>query len=795
MDTQVLSPTGDELNKASFVCEVAGCGKQFKRSDHLLRHKRNHESISLFSCSWPGCEKSFVRKDVRLKHYKRHVQKEKEKSGVSGNKIKHFEIYTPKTVMEKSKPIKGEDLYKSNGQDKRAVVSTESNTPINMLHGSSGDDGYSFEDQTPQEKSNINYVMNSDDNLIADLVPSPTINFEQTNLEKTGLLEWLLHNNEENSHKYLNYSPSSSFKDLLGDTPDLTYSTSQTSISNATIRKMAELVPSLMTDSYFTAENIEKYLVNFWCIYHIQFPIIHRPTFSTTTANPLLLLSIMTIGSSLESRMCHEPERKLRYIKLAESIADPLRWLICSHGEVLESSTSWLLQSLLILECYEITCSNRKLHRRAHLNHGFKIELLRRSPLLGGNLEQSDDLDKDASTSPWESWIELESLKRCAYITFLVDTYNAIIFGQEAVLYTHHIKLSLPCIDSIWEAANTNKMDVNNQLDNSKFLSVLTDVLRYEKVNSTPFTSRILLVGIISLAVQTEQIDLSVKALQDQGLKSWKTSLLQSLDSWYDNVIDETCCELDSAFYCPIDIPEAGLSKPDDTSCKFAVYHIAQAFLRVPQYDCIIFAGSPQRMNIKTSPKDLENVRRRMENWTKSLDGRMAVTHAYVLLCEILLTQDETGEHVPVTYEPNMDPIFYRPNIVASSLFLIWCYNYCLSGAESNYLKRSDPMQNSSYIPERINGYQYVRNVKKKFEEEARIAGVDSSSKKFTAYANALQNINRLHCTVGLLRLFKDKFIACNSQICREYGRLMENCIQRSLGRESVICPDMYVDA
>lgn len=768
-----------------FICDQPGCSRKFKRSDHLLRHKRNHLE-KLFDCSWPGCSKSFVRKDVRLKHFKRHFAREEKVRQRKERSIKFFELYTPASSAAIRIPMNETSYERSTSISRNEYMDTQKE----------------------------NKVMDLIDNNIAELMAQPIAlefqtpsspiqkfeNNEIKDVELENLIEIFLNDNE-NSSKYFEYSPSS-LKDLLDGTPDFIYSTSQSILSEETKLKMIQLIPSLSGNELFLSELIEKYLDSFWSSYHIQFPIIHRPSFSTSKANPLLLLSMITIGASSLSKNSRDKLQAKLFLKLAEQIAQPLRWLICSETEVFPTVTSWIIQSLLILECFEITCSNRRFHRRANLHHGLKIELLRRSPLLGGDPLKLFEDDKELG--PWENWIELESLKRCAYVAFLVDTYNATIFGHDTIIYPHHIQLSLPCSEELWENnfqddySHTSLNDSNtnsssSSTGNEKFLLLIAKILRKNKISSSALTNHLLLGGLISLSLQMEQKDMPSKILQFNVSRSnWKNDLLASLDFWYDNVINGSCCKSNKSFHQPRGIPEI----LNDSSCKFSIYHISQAFLRLSQYDCIIYAGAPTRMNVKADDKDVEIVKERISKWANSVNGKISVTHAYILICETLLGENDFGNETIINYDPNQDTLFYRPNIIASALFLIWAYNFCLYGPESNHYNQL-PKENqtnfykivSTCFHEKLNGYTYIKRVKKCFT----LASKDSrGSKLFWQYSGNLDQIPNKNYTVGLLRLFSDKYLKCNSQVCIEYGKLMENCIQRSLGRVSVICEDMF---
>lgn len=759
-----------EHQKPFYCCDVGTCSKRFKRSDHLLRHKRNHDTSTSFSCTWPGCYKTFVRKDVQMKHIKRHVEKE----STLAKPVRFLEVFTPDLVQGRAKRSSHSDS--STEESRTSDQANREHQPITVDTNSVISTSTQTDYLSEFGKSSIDYVMNE--------LASPL----QTD-EMSDLIGWLLNDDPENSYKYLDYSPSSSFKDMLSGTPNFMFSTSQSSVDSGTIEKMLQLMPILLTSTCFSGDTIERFLDSYWSVFHIQFPVIHRPTFSPAKANPLLLLSMISVGASVCSRTCKDKRLKDEFVRLADTIAQPLRWLICSHSEDFTTISSWCIQSLLILECYETTCGSRKLHQRAHLHHGFKIEVLRRGPLLGGDPGRASGSDSDLSTGVWDNWVEIESLKRCAYVAFLVGTIHSVIFGHDTILFTHHIKLAMPSPEPTWETISVEKEGTFMKFDNEKFLSLITNLLRRKTVSTSPFTTRLLLVGIIGLVLQTDQNEMQMCALQGQTPKSWKSDLINTLDFWYDTVIDQGCCLSDTAYYIPLDVLSHSMYSPEDTTCKFPVYHIAHSFLRLSQYDCIIYAGAPNRMNVKTDTKDYARVSQRVKSWANSSSGAMLVAHAYTLLCEVLLSQDEFGNDVPITYDPNTDPIFYRANLVASAVFLVWDYNYCLDGPESQYLEDSEFILSSKYIPEKLNGHRYLQKIQKAFRDNL---GLVSGSRKFTVYSASVSGILNKHHMVGLLRLLKDRYNSCNSQICREYGRLMENCIQRSLGRKTVMCNNMY---
>ncbi|KAG0280476.1 hypothetical protein BGZ95_009963 [Linnemannia exigua] len=85
-----LSPDG---TTRVFTCLVDGCGKQFKRSEHLKRHVRSvHTLEKPFGCPYENCPKRFSRSDNLNQHIRIH-RHEKEKA--QQQQPKSFTSFTP----------------------------------------------------------------------------------------------------------------------------------------------------------------------------------------------------------------------------------------------------------------------------------------------------------------------------------------------------------------------------------------------------------------------------------------------------------------------------------------------------------------------------------------------------------------------------------------------------------------------------------------------------------------------------------------------------------------------------
>jgi hypothetical protein len=92
-------------------------------------------------------------------------------------------------------------------------------------------------------------------------------------------------------------------------------------------------------------------------------------------------------------------------------IHDVLRPQIFASGGFSAKPDLWVLQTILLVECFGKSRAGQKQHDMSHLFHGLLINLIRRSDCQAIRLPTLDgcsgDLDHD-----WRTWVEAEQKKR-----------------------------------------------------------------------------------------------------------------------------------------------------------------------------------------------------------------------------------------------------------------------------------------------------------------------------------------------------------------------------------------------
>lgn len=578
-------------------------------------------------------------------------------------------------------------------------------------------------------------------------------------------------------------------------------------------QQLVSYIPNL---SNISIPELQDSLKSYWLNFHPQYPILHKPSFNVNNQPIILLLSLLMMGASY----IKSENRK----NVSDVICEPLRWIIFSHEDFLAPSKTYIIQSLLLLECYEKTSTNRYLHERSYLHHGTTIQLLRRTPSLGGHplrFKNENPFSINNIEHVYHRWIDFEMLKRTAFYAFYIDTTHAVIFGYTHIfLNCNQIQLPLPCSDKIWECYDLSyEALLKNSIDekSTSFLDALKRLINnviqiikgnnpepFKLTSNTKFGGKILLAGIISIMFELQQQNEGINIFQifkndiNHQAFDWETVISMSIDYWEHNILESCQNPNNSTLSLSVICDESTLRKlktNDFQSCKVPSYHMSQIILRIIQYDYYIFAGAPWRMNVKAERRDYDLVSKRIQEFSQEkMKSGMAIFHCYQFLFEMF----NYGENSD--YNANLDYCITRPNTIALVSLLIWSYSFSLFGPEvqlwnnnvdeTEQVQRENQLLKANYIPkEPFN--QHLRRMYG-FLKVDRLQSFKEYRKQIEKKALYITEIPNKNYLCGFMQHMRDIFQDCYWELGREFSRLFDNCLERSLGRQRVTCDHMY---
>lgn len=915
------------LSGPPYICTYPGCDKSFQRSEHLSRHKLNHNPKTIFTCTFPGCAKTFVRHDLLNRHLKRHSEKiQKVNSDSSGKNSEFLSTVVSKNIsalrkkVEKPLPPASSSTttgISNNATSAKRLVDTFSElsdqqsfippTIENTASYSTLASSTNYPQQQPsqqqleersqhQEYPNNAQSSTNNLNLFGWLFPdsisiagsgtntphhnggallnnNPTNFFQEPQLNPATLInnnysaynastnpntnnnsnflsdlnEFHMHHNTHNLFIVQdNFSPGSSSGYMDSTSPETeTKGKAGSGLKNSTatpdnqvplrsfqhsqgqqastefsmlhydegllytltqeqMHEFENLIPALKGNSDFTKLKFEKALKTYWNFFHPRFPMLHRPTFKSVEAPILLLAAMIIIGSKLfmcvDNITCPDESKIKKPNVLSDTISEPLRWLLFASPFFQPPAEVWIIQSLLMLEFYEKHCTSRKLHERSHLHHGTTIQLLRRSPTLGGaptkyNNESNSNGNEDIEN--WYKWIEIESMKRATFMCFYMDAIDAICMGHQMFIYSHQIQMTMPVEDVIWES-NFVQFNKNFKLFKrpKQFLLVLRNIMNGKSTKTNSFGKKILLAGLSAILFQIQQRDLQLFFGLDKFTSTisdnWRDLLTAAFAIWR-NDVGSSCCSSKTAIDNLNSLGNSSQFSTSDTRCKCIAYHLAHIYMSISHYDVFIVCGAPWRMNVKPSSiEERMSIKNRVVEWSKTRHCDISIVQCYLSLFEMFLSPQDSTYEYQYEYLPDAD-LFFRSYSVGYMLLVMWSYLYAKTRFKGIDLTH----------PDNLNGYEYLKNMRNKFTIKSE--GIllhtwftNQSGAEFYGdvmrWVNVLPEIEGLMNIVGLLELVGEKFVNAEYKVVKELGKLLLFCRDRTVGKtDKEILEDMYI--
>ncbi|RAL03263.1 C2H2 finger domain transcription factor [Aspergillus ibericus CBS 121593] len=406
--------------------------------------------------------------------------------------------------------------------------------------------------------------------------------------------------------------------------------------------------PTPLDSPLLSLPSLQSYSDLFFTRFNTTYPLIHQPTFHPPTTPPVLLAAIVSMGATYSSREAHQ---------LAVGIHDSLRNHLFCHADFSPQPDLWILQAMLLIDCFGKMRAGPKQRERAQLFHCVLIKLIRRSDCC--SIRQSHPPSPSQSgetlTAAWHTAMQNEQKKRVAMHCFMWDTQHAVLFSQSLCMSAFEIRSGLPCPPASWDAptaeAWANSLSISPQPP-ALFLPVLKTYItpsptpRSRCKSLNPLSRTLLLHGLMSISADLKRRDqTTLRSTSPDKVGIWTHRMARSYDRWKVD-FDADCLAMKL-------FPGAMQSGDRFLGVKMAanaLYHVAHVALRVEVLDLQIAAGAGRVLGRGVTEGDVLRSRGVVGRWIQNTDRDaggggdsvvIAVKHAAGLLHDAVMSLHE----------------------------------------------------------------------------------------------------------------------------------------------------------
>ncbi|RDW69805.1 hypothetical protein BP6252_08825 [Coleophoma cylindrospora] len=402
-------------------------------------------------------------------------------------------------------------------------------------------------------------------------------------------------------------------------------------------------------EQFFSLPDLQESSNFFFSQFNVSYPLIHRASFNASEVNPLYLLSILILGATYKGKEAHQ---------MAVCIYDVLLLPVVKMSATAVTVDLWIMQTLMLLECFGTSRAGRKQHEQAHLFHGLLVDLIKMSD--NGDLSEtgfrntSGDLEID-----WK-WVVLFS--------FMWDVQYSSLFSRTPIFSAKEVSTSLPCDSILWNAASAPewvKARRHRRTDLS-FLAVLGLLLEPDSAPPPPnleyLSLMILLHGLMSVSLEMRRQSYAViwQIESDSSIKQWEARISRALEAWkvsYDTYAMCTMLSLTD------DRMRNDLTR--DSMGIFAIYHAAHVVLNADIVDLQICAGAQSVSSRNVSQANKAEAQMRLKAWTEETRSRRAGWHAASMLREGILNLENW----------DVNEVFHYPWCLYLATLTCWALN------------------------------------------------------------------------------------------------------------------------
>ncbi|KAF2146659.1 uncharacterized protein K452DRAFT_323781 [Aplosporella prunicola CBS 121167] len=425
-------------------------------------------------------------------------------------------------------------------------------------------------------------------------------------------------------------------------------------IARAQVLDLIDVARPVTPDGFYISRNhpllslscLQTYCDCYFTRFNTAYPLLHQPTFDASSVETLLLVSVLLIGATYCEKDAHQ---------MAVCIHDVLRPQIFAHAGFTAKPDLWVLQTILLVECFGKSRAGQKQHDMSHLFHGLLINLIRRSDCQTIRPSTSEDCSSDLEQD-WREWAEAEQKKRLAYLCFMWDVQHAVLFSQSLCMSAFELRSTLPCNQQLWEAHTASTWQRMRARQRQKrpplFLTALKSYLSAGPAPAPPTKplnalSRVLLLhGLMSISW-----DMQRRAQTSLGLAAgdwWHARMAASYDAWKAD-FDRYCLDYCAAHQQHQSQQQLLRDFSAFATAHTALYHAAHVALHADLLDLQIYAGARHILGRPVARADYVRsqrvVRRSSSSSSSDMRAAKAAWHAAHILRDGIVGLDDFDAH------------------------------------------------------------------------------------------------------------------------------------------------------
>ncbi|KAL4953058.1 hypothetical protein BDW69DRAFT_200377 [Aspergillus filifer] len=441
------------------------CSTDFTRSEHLRRHLRSHENIRPYECSL--CQRKFTRRDAKTRH-------ERTCKGKPSGRNDGL-LYQDAQVQPISNPLLSNDL--------ESALPHELGDDYWLNIGMPDPSDFAALDWLYSERLSSDSIISAErleflahftsENGMGTFLAPETLTERQKiirNEESSGSGPYTTHEaflDSETIQPSMLHENLQDLQPLSGRAFEIIHQL-HAIVTQKTERSVVKLTWTADEESrcrsFFTPNNLTRFLRYFWLLWYPNCPFVHRPSFNASQA-PVALLCVMIVIGACLSPYSEDSRTARMWLDCIEELVFSGDTFAEETGEPETASLDPLEHTKKRLERLQATylvCSLQK--REGSLEAKARVRRYRHATMvtlargIGIALASHRNVTTDnASDRWWKQFAIHEALIRTMTYVFLFDAALTIFHNSPPRMVVSELKMEMACPEACFQAESSEE--------------------------------------------------------------------------------------------------------------------------------------------------------------------------------------------------------------------------------------------------------------------------------------------------------------------------------------------------